>query len=104
MKFTVKWPSLLIRITLSLKNPTMTRYNISGLFSLPKALPIRTSAPNARNDEIRLLKLSRGVGGQDKYDRYHHFGNDGDGTGLREQRGMAHHPPTATDHPHPQQI
>jgi hypothetical protein len=74
MKCTVKWPTLLIHITLSLKNPTMTRYNISGLFLLPQALPIQTSAPNACDGNIRLPKLSCMVGGQDEYDRYHHFG------------------------------
>ncbi len=79
-------------------------YNISGLFLLPQALPFRTSAPNARNDDICLPNLSCGVGGQDKYDRYCHFGDNGNGTGLREQRGIAHHPPTARDHPHPQPI
>jgi hypothetical protein len=36
MKFTVKWPSLLICITLSLKNPTMTRY---AYFCFPKHCP-----------------------------------------------------------------
>jgi hypothetical protein len=82
MKFTVKWPSLLIRITISLKNPTMTRYIISGLFLLPQALPVQTSAPIARNNDIHLPKLSRGEGGEDEYDRDCHFGNDGNGTGL----------------------
>jgi hypothetical protein len=93
MKFTLKWPSLLIRITLSLKNPKMARYDISGLFLLSQALPVRTSAPIARDDDIHLPKSSRGVGGQDEYDRDRHFGNNGDGTGSREQRGTAHHPP-----------
>jgi hypothetical protein len=46
----------------SLKNPTMTRYDISGLFLLPQALPIRTSAPIARDNDIRVPKLSGGEG------------------------------------------
>jgi hypothetical protein len=36
MKFTVKWPSLLIRITLSLKNPTMIS---QAYFCFPKHCP-----------------------------------------------------------------
>jgi hypothetical protein len=70
----------------------MTRYNISGLFLLPQALPVQTSAPIARNNDIRLSKLSRGEGEEDKYDCVCHFGNDDNGTGLLEQSGMAHHP------------
>jgi hypothetical protein len=54
MKFTVKWLSLLICITLSLKNPTMTRYHMTGLVLLPQALPVQTSAPNARDNGIPI--------------------------------------------------
>jgi hypothetical protein len=64
----------------------------------------RTSAPIAREDDIHLPKSSRGEGGGDKYNLNRHFGNNGDGAELRERRGTAHHPLTATGHPRPRPI